>query len=230
MRRVWAAIVVGAATAAAQAPVAKPAPQTYTNTELHLTFTYPADFQPIDPRSLSDLAANSRFGAEPEAEADTLESPACRKTLLSAGRVRQGAQGKLWGLITIVDVGPSCIPPKPLKNHKAMDNLLKLLVTGGTHVLGMMSMGPAVGYMVQDHKIWFAGSQGQPVAKSDLQPPDETQTVANFAVQVNDHIVSWRIESNDAGLLSHMLAGRVDFGAGAPQPLFPGQLTSDLQF
>jgi hypothetical protein len=199
MRWVWAAIVVGAATAAAQAPAAKAPPQVYTDADLHFTVSYPADLQPMDARAITGSAGNSRFNGDANAEADSLESPACRKTLLSVGRVIQGAQGsRQWGLMTVTDVGPACIPPKALQNPKRMDSLLNPIVNAGTQTLGMMSMG--------------------------------TQTIANFAVQVNDHIVSFRIEANDSGLLNRMLASKVDFGAGSPQPLFPGQLTNDMQF
>jgi hypothetical protein len=132
--------------------------------------------------------------------------------------------------MTVTDVGPACIPPKALQNPKRMDSLLNPIVNAGTQTLGMMSMGPPASYLIQGHKVHFAGSRGEPVAKSDLQPTDETQTIANFAVQVNDHIVSFRIEANDSGLLNRMLASKVDFGAGSPQPLFPGQLTNDMQF
>ena len=230
MSRVWAAFVVAAATAAAQAPAAKAPPQVYTDAALNFTVSYPADLQPMDARAISGSADNSRFGGDANSEADSLESPACRKTLLSVGRVIQGAQGKQWGLMTVTDVGPSCIPPRALKSPKRMDSLLNPVVTGGTQTLGMMSMGPPASYLIQGHKVHFAGSRGEPVAKSDLQPSDETQTIANFAVQVNDHIVSFRIEANDSRLLNRMLASKVDFGAGSPQPLFPGQLTSDMQF
>src|SRR5580700_1735059 len=231
MRWVWAAIVVGAATAAAQAPAAKAPPQVYTDADLHFTVSYPADLQPMDARAITGSAGNSRFNGDANAEADSLESPACRKTLLSVGRVIQGAQGsRQWGLMTVTDVGPACIPPKALQNPKRMDSLLNPIVNAGTQTLGMMSMGPPASYLIQGHKVHFAGSRGEPVAKSDLQPTDETQTIANFAVQVNDHIVSFRIEANDSGLLNRMLASKVDFGAGSPQPLFPGQLTNDMQF
>lgn len=212
----------------AQAPAA--AAKVYTNPELHLTFTYPAELQPINPRAVNGESENSRFGTDPGGQQESVQSAACQKVLLSLGRVHDGAQGKLWATLTMVDVGPACIPAKTMKNRKAMDNLLMSLVTSGTQILGMMSLGPATAYMVQGHRMHFAGSQGQPVAKTDLQPSDVSQTIANFAVQVNDHIVSWRIEANDVNLLNRILASQVDFGAGPPQLLFPGQLQNDMQF
>jgi hypothetical protein len=204
--------------------------QVLTSADLHLTFSYPADLQPMDAQALADAASNSRFGSNSGENTDTAQPGACGKVLLSVGKVTQGSQGKIWGTLTMLDVGPSCIPPKALKSKKAMDNLLKPLVTGGTQVLGMMPLGEESDYLIQGHKVHFAGAQGQPVAKSDLQPAEQTQTIAHMAVALDDHIVLWKIESNNAGLLNRMLASQVDFGAGPAQPLFPGRLQNDLSF
>jgi hypothetical protein len=130
----------------------------------------------------------------------------------------------------MMDVGPACIPPRALKSKRVMDALLKPLVSGGTQVLGMMPLGTETTYLVEGHKIHFVAAQGQPVAKSDLQPAEQMQTMAHIAVAVDDHIVLWKVESNNTGLLNRMLASHVDFGAGTPEPLFPGRLKNDLQF
>jgi hypothetical protein len=50
------------------------------------------------------------------------------------------------------------------------------------------------------------------------------QSIAVLAVQVNDHIVSWKIESNSQHLFTRLLSSRVDFGAGTPQALMPGRM------
>jgi hypothetical protein len=198
--------------------------------DLHLTFSYPADLQPMDAKALADATSNSRFGANSGENTDTPQPGACAKLLLSVGKVTEGNSGKVWGILTMLDVGSGCIPPKALKNRKAMDALLKPMVTGGTQVLGMMPLGTESEYLIQGHRMHFAGAQGQPVAQSDLQPAEQTQTIVHMAVAVDDHIVLWRIESNNAGLLNRMLASQVDLGSGPPQPLFPGQLQNDLQF
>jgi hypothetical protein len=217
--------------ARAQATAAQgPAMQVVKDADLHLTFSYPADLQPMDARSLADATGNSRYGADSGENTDTAQPGACGKVLLSVGKVTEGAQGKAWGVMTMLDVGPACIPPKALKSKRAMDALLKPLVTGGTQVLGMMPIGVETSYLIQGHKMHFAGAQGQPVAKTDLQPAEQSQTIAHMAVAVGDHIVLWKVESNDAGLLNRMLASQVDFGAGEAQPLFPGRLQNDLQF
>lgn len=198
--------------------------------DLHLTFSYPADLQPMDAKSLADATSNSRFGANSGENTDTSQPGACSRVLLSVGKVMQANNGRAWGILTMLDVGPACIPPKALKSRKAMDNLLKTLVTGGTQVLGMMPLGTETSYLIQARKVHFAGAQGQPVSPDDLQPTQKSQTIAHMAVADDDHIVLWKVESNDAGLLNRMLASQVDFGDGPPQPLFPGRLQTDLQF
>lgn len=204
--------------------------QVLRDADLHLAFSYPADLQAMDAKSLADATGNSRFGADSGENTDTAQPGACGKVLLSVGQVTDGSHGKVWGLLTLLDVGPTCIPPKALKSKHAMDSLLKPLVTGGTQVLGMMPLGTENTYLIQGRKMHFAGAQGQPVAKTDLQPVEQSQTVAHMAMAVDDHILLWKVESNNSALLNRMLASQVDFGDGPPQPLFPGRLQNDLQF
>jgi hypothetical protein len=230
--------MLGAQGAPAQSPATQGAPaqapaqplQVLRDADLHLTFSYPADLQPMDAQTVAEATGNARYGGNSGENTDAPQSGGCAKVLLSVGKVTEGSHGKAWGLLTMLDVSGSCIPPKALKSKRAMDNLLKPMVTGGTQVLGMMPLGQESAYLIQGYKVHFAGAQGQPVAKSDLQPAEQTQTIAHLAVAVGDHIVLWKIESNSAGLLNRMLASQVDFGAGPPQPLFPGQLQNDLQF
>jgi hypothetical protein len=225
------AVMLAAPMARAQAPAAQgPSMQVLTDADLHLTFSYPADLQPMNPQTLANATSNSRFGTNSGENTDTAQPGACGKVLLSVGEVTEGNNGKAWGILTLLDVGSSCIPPKALKSKRAMDALLKPLVIGGTEVLGMMPLGPETTYLIQGHKVYFAGAQGQPVAKSDLQPTEQTQTITHMAVALGDHILLWKVESNNTGLLNRILASRVDFGAGPPEPLFPGRLQNDLQF
>lgn len=204
--------------------------QVLKDADLHLTFSYAADLQPMDAKSLADATNNSRFSADSDDNSDTAQPGACGKVLLSVGKMAQGSRGAVWGILTMFDVPPSCLPPKVLKSKKAMDDLLKPLVKGGTTVLGMMPLGGESMYLIQGYRVHFVAAQGQPLAKSDLQPTEQMQTVAHIAVAVDNHIVLWKLESNNASLLNHMLASQVDFGAGAAQPLFPGRLQNDLQF
>lgn len=227
--------VLATPAAHAQAPAAQtqtqsPSTQVLREPDLHLTFSYAPDLQPMDAKLLADATSNSRFGADSDENTDTPQPGACGKVLLSVGKVAEGSHGMVWGLLTLLDVGPACIPPRALKSKKAMDNLLKPLVSGGTTILGMMPVGAETTYLIQGRKMHFVAAQGQPVAKTDLQPAEQMQTVAHIAVAVDDHILLWKVESNNAGLLNRMLASQVDFGAGEPQPLFPGRLQNDLQF
>jgi hypothetical protein len=204
--------------------------QVFKDADLHMTFSYPADLQPMDARAVADASSNARFGANSDENADSTQPGACGQMLLSVGKVTQGSHGKVWGIMTMLDVGGSCIPPRALKSKRAMDALLTPLVKGGTQVLGMMPLGVETKYLIQGHKVHFVAAQGQPITKADLQPAEQMETVARLAVAVDDHILLWRVESNNPGLLNRMLASEVDFGAGPPEPLFPGRLQNDLQF
>jgi hypothetical protein len=223
----WMAAAQSPAPAApgAQASTVPAQPeQTYSNSELRLTFSYPAELKPMDPGTLPGAARNSVFGDDPDAEAGTLLSGRCAHVLLSVGRVADAQHGGVWGSILLTAIDPGCIPPKTLKSPKAMDKLLTPAVAEGTQILGMVPAGSQVAYPIEGYKVHMAQSQGQPVAKSDLQPADAKQSIAVLAVQVNDRILSWKIESNDTSLFNQMLASHVDFGAGTPQFLSPVQL------
>lgn len=213
------------AEAQAAAPHAgAPATQTFTNAELHLTFTYPSELKPMDPGTLPGAGRNAAFAGDPDAESDDLLTGHCSHVLLSVGKTAESREGGMWGSILLVAIEPACLPAKTLKSRKAMDNLLNPLVTGATQILGMAPVGPAAAYPVEGYRVHIAESEGQPVVKGDLQPNEAEQTMAVLAVQVNDHVLAWKIESNNAGLLNRMLASQVDFGLGTPQPLFPLQM------
>lgn len=199
------------------------ATETYTNAALHLTFAYPAELKAMDAKALPGAAKNSRSSEDPDAEATNLQTAQCSKVLLSAGETGAGQQGGAWGSILMTALDPSCIPPKALKSNKAMENLLKPMVSSGTQILGMMPIGQASSFLVQGHKVYFAAAQGEPVAQGDLQS-EATQSIAILAVQVDDHIVSWKFESNSQHLFNRLLSSRVDFGAGTPEMLMPGRM------
>ncbi|MGC2639001.1 MAG: hypothetical protein WA294_17585, partial [Acidobacteriaceae bacterium] len=222
----------GAAQPAAQAAApqaARPATRTYTDAELHLTFIYPSELVAIDPAQLPGAARNAAFTGDPDAESTDLLTGHCSRVLLSVGQTAtgqaaSGRAGGVWGSILLVALDPGCLPPKALKNRKAMDNLLKPLVTGSTQILGMAPVAPETTWPIEGYRVHFAESEGQPVVKGDLQPTEADQTMAVLAVQVGDHVLAWKIESNNKALLNRMLGSRVDFGLGTPQPLFPLQV------
>jgi hypothetical protein len=221
-----AMVMVGCAAVAQTAPAVQDtgtATQTYTNAALHLTFAYPAELKAMDAKALPSAAANSRSSQDPDAEATSLQTGQCSKVLLSVGVTGAGQQSGAWGSILMTELDPSCIPPKALKSEKRMDDLLKPMVTGGTQILGMMPLGEASSFLVQGHKVFFAAAQGEPVTQGDVQS-ETTATIAILAVQVDDHIVSWKIESNSQHLFNRLLSSRVDFGAGTPQSLMPGRM------
>lgn len=211
-----------------QAQASAPATRTYTNPELHLTFTYPSELAAMDPAQLPGAERNAAFAGDPDAESNGLLSGHCSKVLLSVGEVNPGRAGGVWGSILLVSIDPGCLPPKALKSRKAMDNLLKPLVTGSTQILGMAPVAPETTWPIEGYRVHFAESEGQPVVQGDLQPNGADQTMAVLAVQVGDHVLAWKIESNNKALLNRLLGSRVDFGLGTPQALFPLQTPSDM--
>jgi hypothetical protein len=217
--------LVASAQTASPPPAAPPTPnqQTWSNADLHLSFSYPSELKPMDPASLPGAAHNSVFGDDPNSESESFLSGRCAQALLSVGKVDDPQHPGHWASILLTEIDPSCIPPKALINRKAMDNILTPAVSAGTRILGMVPSGPAVAYLVQGHKVHFAQSEGQPVSQSALQPANGSQKLAVLAVQVNDRVLSWKIESNDPGLFTRMLGSHVDFGLGAPEMLFPIQ-------
>lgn len=171
-------------------------------------------------------AARSARNGDHDADSNNLLTGRCSQVLLSVGETGAGRAHDAWGSILLVTIEPGCLPAKALKSRRAMDNLLNPLVSGATQILGMASEGPATTWPVQGYRVHFAEAEGQPVVKSDLQPSESDQTLAVLAVQAGDRVLAWKFESNNQGLLNRMLASRVDFGQGTPQPLIPLQIPS----
>lgn len=129
-----------------------------------------------------------------------------------------------WASLTVSDMGPGCFPAKALKKTKLMDQMLSGTAAGPTQVLGLMPMEQPLGYLLQGRHAFLAAAEGEPVSESALQPANGKEILAVIAAQVKDHIVVWRIASNDATLLNRVLAGTVDCGLGQPQALYPGHI------
>lgn len=211
---------------------AKPADTaTYQNSDLHFSFEYPAELHPMSPQELPGSARTARFSNDPDVgTTDNLESGQCSRRLLTVGETGAGPKGAAWASLTLAEIEPACIPPKALKSKHAMDLMLLPLVRASTQVLGMMPMSPASSYPLELHRVYMSAAQGQPVQPGDLQTTQETESIAILATQVQDHILTWRVESNSMRLFGRILAGRVDFGSGTPKMLFPGYLGGDTAF
>src|SRR5579872_210530 len=230
----WVLLALGCVAGAGRVAAGQTSPRataTYQNPGLHFTFEYPAELHPMSPQELPGASRTARFSNDPDVGTnDNLETGQCSKRLLTVGETGAGPQGEAWASLTLVEIEPDCINPKALKSKHAMDLMLMPLVKSGTEVLGMMPMGPATTYPVQAHRIYMAAAQGQPVQPGDLQTTQGTDSLAILATQVQDRIVSWRIDSNSMRLFGRMLAGKVDFGSGAPQMLYPGNFGGDTAF
>ena len=224
-------VLLAVSTAACAQTSAPPSTATYSNPELHFTFEYPAELHAMNPQDLPGSSRTARFSNDPDVgTSNNLETGQCSKRLLTVGETGAGPEGKAWASISLVEIEPDCIPPKALRSRHQMELMLMPLVHSNTQVLGMMPMGPAVQYPVQNHRVYMSAAQGQPVQAGDLQTLQGPESVAILATQVQDRVLSWRIETNSMHLLNRILAGRVDFGAGAPQMLFHGHLGGDTAF
>lgn len=185
--------------------------RTWKDPALQLTFSYPADLQPRNPAG----------------------GNGCAKTLLVAGLGTDPNQPGLggmapgsakWATLAVSDMGPECIPPQALKKTKVMDQLMYGMTGSETQTLGLMPLEQPIGYPLQGHHAYVAAAQGEPVSSDVVQPANGTEILVMIAVRVNDHVLVWKLVSNDAELLNRMLASQVDFGAGTPQALYPGHI------
>jgi len=221
MKAGWIGLLLAAAVASGQSAPAGGAQalgmQIYENSELHLKFWYPAELRAQDSRSQE--GRDQALQEDSTSDATALSSQACSKLLLAVGS--GGNSGQRQGRITVLEVDPTCIPAKALRNRKTMQSLLKGLTSSGTTILGMMPVDQPAAYRIGDYPASFAEAQGEPVAKTDLQPANNDQTLGVVAVAVRGYILTWRLEANNPELFSRLLSSRVDFGQGKPQPLFP---------
>ncbi len=191
-----------------------PALRTWKDPALHLTFSYPAELHPRDPASVgggggcAEVVMAAGLGNDPD-------QPGA-----SGGAAPSGS----WASVALSDMGPGCIPPKVLNKPKVMDQMMYGLTGNATQSLGLMPIEQPVGYLVQGHHAYVASAQGEPISQDVVQPANGAEVLAIIAVHVNDHVLIWRLASNDANLLNRMLASQVDFGTGTPQALYPGHI------
>lgn len=195
------------------APLRTPSVRTFSDPALHLTFSYPAELQPQplssdDDAGCSSILLTAAMGTDPnQPGADQGQPPSAK-----------------WATLAISEMGPDCIPPRALKKIKIMDQMLAGMAGNATQALGLMPMEQPFGYLVEGHHIYLSAAQGSPVVASQLQPANGKEVLAVLAAQVGNHVVTWRIVSNDTGLVNRILTSHVDFGLGTPQPLYPGHI------
>lgn len=199
-------------------PVASPTNQVFSNAELHLTYSYPAELAPQDSAFAAAIARRMIYGED--AETDYAKARDCAKVLLSVGTGREGSPGP-WVRVALVEIGELCAPAKVLQNKKAVQALLANLVKQGTTVMGMMPVERPTVYQIEGHWAGFCAAQGTPVTGQDLQTGQE-QLIGVAAVAVDAKILGWVIQTSDAATFNRLLATGVDFGTGKPERLFAG--------
>jgi hypothetical protein len=212
--------------------------ETYSNTDLHLTFSYPSEMRPEDAHAIADAGHIAMYGTQPETDPEHAKSEACDKVLLMVGKESDPKKREVTitdgkskpsvevkpdpgGSISLFEIDSSCLPPKALKD---MDNALAGLALTATEIPGMKPIDKPVWYEIQGHKVHFAAATGSPVAKDNKTISPDPQIIAGFAVNMNGHILYWMLQSNDIDFFNHLLDSKVDFGSGTPQVLFPEHL------
>ncbi len=204
-------IPLGLSAQTASAPSSPPM-RTIHDAELPMTYSYPAELQPKEAvpaasgNGCSKTLLVAGIGQDPNEESAT--GPA------QAGSAR-------WASLMLTDTG--CIPPQVLKKTKVLDQMLSGMAGGPTQTLGLMPMEQPLGYLLEGHHAYLAAAQGEPVSSNALQPANAAEVLAVVVVSVKDHILVWRMVSNDPNLVNEMLASQVDFGTGT-QALYPGRI------
>jgi hypothetical protein len=221
MAMVLASVAAFGQAAQAPPPASEPM-RVYTNPELHLTFSYPAELTPRDAATVLGAERRMIYGADAATDADHPRDM-CAKVLLAVGANNAGSGATSWARVGLFEVDARCLPAQVLRNKKAMDLTLTNLVRQGTTEMGMMPIEPPMFYDLEGQRMHFSAGQGTPVMTADLQTGEE-QVIGAAAVAVNGHVLGWVIEANDAALFNRLLGSQVDFGGGKAQRLFPARV------
>ncbi|HTV81177.1 MAG TPA: hypothetical protein VME18_00895 [Acidobacteriaceae bacterium] len=187
--------------------------RTWKDPALQLSFSYPAELQPRDAASVggggcAKVLLVAALGTDPN-------QPGASETAPASGE---------WASLSLSDMGPDCIPARVQKKTKAMDQMMSGLTGSPTQILGLMPIEQPIGYLLEGHHAYVAAAQGEPVSTDVVQPANGAEVLAIIAVHMNDHVLIWRLASNDAHLVNRMLSSMVVFGSGAPQALYPGHI------
>jgi hypothetical protein len=198
--------------------------QIYSNPELHLTFSYPAELAAEDGAAVAAVGRRMIYGADEESsDPDHPKPDTCTHVLLSMGKGGERSGKGAWVRVGLLEVNAGCFPEKVFRNKKAVDVLLRNLVKQGTTVMGMMPLEQPAAYEIEGRRASFCAAQGQPVTGNDLQTAGD-QLLGVVAMAVEGHAVAWVLETNDAATFNRLLGSDLDFGTGKPQRLFPAEV------
>jgi len=194
-----------------------PAAQVYANQDLHLTYSYPSELKPIDGAFAVAVGRRLLYGED--ADSEQARRSTCTKLLLSVGK---GSEGNgTWVKLGVLELSGPCFPVKVFQKKKATETLLRNLVEQGTTVMGMMPLEQPAMYGIEGRTTSFAAAQGTPVTGSDLQTAGD-RVIGVVAMAVEERVVTWVVETNEAGTFNRLLGSGVDFGLGKAERLFPG--------
>lgn len=215
--------IAGQASSGPPSTAASPT-QVYSDPELHLTYTYPAELTPRDGAFASAIGRRMIYGED--AEADYARAHDCAKVLLSVGRGSDQSPGA-WVRLGLVEIGEPCAPAKVMQNKKATQLLLGNLVRQGTTVMGLMPVERPTLYQIEGHWAGFCAAHGTPVTGQDLQTGNE-QLIGVAVVAVDGKILGWVIQTNDVTVFNQLLGSGVNFGTARPERLFAGAVGQNL--
>jgi len=208
-------------TAAPAAEAGSGAVETYRNSELHLTFVYPAELKPLAASSVAAEGRRMIYGEDTTSDLDSNQLGTCSTPLLAVGTGSEaGSSTGAEASIALFELDARCVPARALRNQKTMDPLLRNLTRQAVTFLGMVPIEDATFYLIQDHRVYFASAQGTPVTRSDVQPSGSELTAA-VATWLNGRVLCWMLEADSLPAFNRLLASHVDFGAGKPQALYP---------
>jgi hypothetical protein len=219
MAMVLASVAAYGQAAHAPSPANEPM-RVYTNPELHLTFSYPAELVPRDAATALGAERRMIYGTA-VSEEDHSKPDTCAKVLLAVGEdnAGSGAVGSRAS-IALFDVNTQCYPAKLLRDWKAMDLLLRNMTIQGTTEMGMMPIEQPMFYDLEGHRMHFCAAQGTPVTAGDVQT-GEAEVIGAAAVAIEGHVLGWVLEAKDAALFNRLMGSQVDLGGGTAQRLFP---------
>jgi hypothetical protein len=216
---VLASVAAFGQAANAPSPAGEPM-RVYTNPELHLTFSYPAELTPRDTATALGAERRMVYGTDAATEGDHSKPDTCAKVLLAVAEDSAGSGTGTQASIALFDVNTQCYPAKVLRDKKGMDLLLRNMTIQATTQMGLMPIEQPMFYDLEGHRMHFCAAQGTPVTTGDLQS-GEAEVIGAAAVAVEGHVFGWVLEANDPTLFNRLMGSQVDLGGGKAQRLFP---------
>ena len=203
---------------------------TYSNAQLALTFTYPANLIARDPLEAEEAGHRAHFGQPGSTDPEHRKAMKCLHPLLllstSPGEETPtlvphptpGAPAPPSATLFLSEFDRACATPA----NRA--NLVGDLAQDILHLPGINPIDKPIWYTVGQQKVHFAAGTKDVVSPLTLRP--ESLVFISLATEWNNHLLVWVIESNRLFLANRLARGAVAFGTQPPVPLLPFQIGS----